>query len=306
MNMMAWLYIHAQTLISSLGRLTRVPFSFMMTVAVIAIALALPTGFYVLINNVQQISSGLVSNNQISLFLKHDLSIVQGEGLLSHLRNQIGVKSATLVSKQAALEEFRAFSGFGDALDALDFNPLPAVILLEPDLDMNQPVALEAFLLNLERIPNVDFAQLDMQWVNRLHAAMQVAERVVWMLSLLLSVAVLFIVGNTIRLEMQSRREEIVVEKLIGATDAFIRRPFLYSGFWYGFLGSLLTWALIMVMLFMIQQPVETLTSLYESQHQLLFLSFSDTIYLILVASLLGVLGAWMVLAFHLRLLNPE
>ena len=304
--MTAWLYIHAQTLISSLGRLTRVPFSFMMTVVVIAIALALPTGFYVLINNVQQISSGLVSNNQISLFLKHDLPTAQSEDLLANFRDQTGVSSATLVSKQAALEEFRSFSGFGDALDALDFNPLPAVILLEPDIDMDQPVALEAFLLNLERMPGVDFAQLDMQWVNRLHAAMQVADRVVWMLSLLLSVAVVFIVGNTIRLEMQNRRDEIVVEKLIGATDAFIRRPFLYSGFWYGFLGSLLTWVLIIIMLFMIQQPVETLTSLYDSQHQLLFLSFSDTVYLILFASLLGILGAWLVLAYHLRLLNPE
>lgn len=302
----SYLYIHAHTLLASLGRLMRVPFSLIMTVVVIAIALALPTGFYIIINNVQQITSGLVSNNQISLFLQHDLPANKSEDLLTHIQEQVGVSTAKLVSKQDALEEFRTFSGFGEALDALNFNPLPAVILIEPDDHMHQPAALEAFLVNLQQMPGVDFAQLDMQWVNRLHATMQIAERGVWMLSLLLAIAVVFIIGNTIRLELQNRREEIVVQKLIGATDSFIRRPFLYSGFWYGLLASLLAWGLVMILLLLIQQPVETLTSLYESQYRLLFLSFSDTLYLIILASLLGILGAWSVLGYHLRLLNPE
>lgn len=277
-----------------------------MTVVVIAIALAFPTGFYVLVKNIQEVSGELTTSNQISLFLKHDISNKAGARIADRLRKNPKVQDVKLIDKEAGLKEFQAYSGFGEALDALEFNPLPVVIQVLPHESLDQPAKLELLLKELETLPEADFAQLDMEWVERLHTISDIAERVVLLLSGLLGVGVIFIVGNTIRLELQNRREEVVVTKLVGGTDAFIRRPFLYCGFWYGFMSSILAWLTVTVTLLVLYGPVQRLSALYSSRYHLLFLDPAGFLVLVVVASILGIAGSWLVLAQHLNRLNPE
>ena len=277
-----------------------------MTVVVIAIALAFPTGFYVLVKNIQEVSGELTTSNQISLFLKHDIGNKAGARIAEQLKKNPKVQDVKLIDKEAGLKEFQTYSGFGEALDALEFNPLPVVIQVLPDESLDQPAKLELLLKELETLPEADFAQLDMEWVERLHTISDIAERVVLLLSGLLGVGVIFIVGNTIRLELQNRREEVVVTKLVGGTDAFIRRPFIYCGFWYGFISSILAWLIVTVTLLVLYGPVQRLSALYSSRYHLLFLDPGGFLVLVVVASLLGIAGSWLVLAQHLNRLNPE
>jgi len=286
--------------------LRETPFSTSMTVVVIAIALAFPTGFYVLVKNIQEVGGELTTSNRISLFLKHDIGNKAGARIADRLRKNPKVQDVKLIDKEAGLKEFQTYSGFGEALDALEFNPLPVVIQVLPDESLDQPAKLELLLKELETLPETDFAQLDMEWVERLHTISDIAERVVLLLSGLLGVGVIFIVGNTIRLELQHRREEVVVTKLVGGTDAFIRRPFLYYGFWYGFISSILAWLIVTVTLLVLYGPVQRLSALYSSRYHLLFLDPTGFLVLVVVASLLGIAGSWLVLAQHLNRLNPE
>ncbi len=302
----AYRHIHAHTLFSSFQRLRETPFSTSMTVVVIAIALAFPTGFYVLVKNIQEVGGELTTSNRISLFLKHDIGNKAGARIADRLRKNPKVQDVKLIDKEAGLKEFQTYSGFGEALDALEFNPLPVVIQVLPDESLDQPAKLELLLKELETLPETDFAQLDMEWVERLHTISDIAERVVLLLSGLLGVGVIFIVGNTIRLELQHRREEVVVTKLVGGTDAFIRRPFLYYGFWYGFISSILAWLIVTVTLLVLYGPVQRLSALYSSRYHLLFLDPTGFLVLVVVASLLGIAGSWLVLAQHLNRLNPE
>jgi cell division transport system permease protein len=298
--------IHVHTLLSSLQRLRETPFSTSMTVVVIAIALAFPTGFYVLVKNIQEVSGELTTNNQISLFLKPDISNEAGARIAEQLKKNPKVQDVKLVDKEVGLKEFQTYSGFGDALDALEFNPLPVVIQVLPDESLDQPAKLGLLLKELETLPEADFAQLDMEWVERLHTISDIAERVVLLLGGLLGIGVIFIVGNTIRLELQNRRDEVVVTKLVGGTDAFIRRPFLYCGFWYGFMSSILAWLIVTITLLVLYGPVQRLSALYSSRYHLIFLDPSGFLVLVVAASILGIAGSWLVLAQHLNRLNPE
>ncbi len=302
----AYLRNHAQALFSSLGRLTRSPFTSLMTISVLAIAISLAGGFYLLISNVEQLTGKVESSNQISLFLKLEISDKRGRELAARIAEKSGIEQVKLITKQQALDEFRGYSGFGDALKALDKNPLPAVIQVLPANTLEEQRQLQPLLADLQQLAEVDFAQMDMQWIKRLQSIMQLAQRVVGLLSILLGIAVLFITGNTIRLELQSRRDEVLISKLIGATHAFIQRPFLYSGFWYGFTAGTFAWLIVTVMMFSLRYPIEKLSTLYEGRFNVLFFSFSESLLLLLISSLLGIIGAWMVLVYQLQQLKPE
>jgi cell division transport system permease protein len=152
----------------------------------------------------------------------------------------------------------------------------------------------------------VDFVQVDMQWVEKLQTIMLIASRGVMLVSLLLGFAVTFITGNTIRLELQNRQDEVFISKLVGATQSFIQRPFLYTGFWLGFIAGFLAWLIITIMLLILESPVEKLSTLYNGSFELLFLSFSEFILLLMIASTLAVLGSWAVLHYQLRQLKPQ
>lgn len=298
---------HIQVFFYSLGQLSRTPVSTLMTCMVIGIALALPTGLHTLLKNAQQLSGGWESTAQISVFLKKNIAESQAQKIKSDIQRWPNVISVHYISRKQALKEFQNLSGFGDALKALNTNPLPSVLVVKPKLSSKTNEQTTQQLLNkLRKLRQTDKAQLDMQWVRRLYAIMNIVERGVQILGFLLALAVLLVVGNTIRLAIQNRRKEIVVMKLIGGTDAFIRRPFLYTGFWYGLFGGIISWLLVSFTMLSISSPIEKLTALYQNQFELNNISFLTTLMLILISIILGLIGSWFAVGRHLREIEPQ
>ena len=302
----AYLHIHAHALFSSLGRLVRNPFSSAMSIVVMAIAISLASGFYLLVVNMQQLTGNIESTNQMSLFLKPSFSDKAGENLADRIRKNSNIEHVKLITKAQALEEFKSYSGFGEALNVLEKNPLPTVIQVLPKNTLDDIHSVELLMDEFSKFPQVDFAQMDMQWVKRLHSIMQIMQRSVFLLTVLLSSAVLFITGNTIRLELQNRRDEVLVAKLVGATHSFIQRPFLYTGFWLGLLSGLVAWVLVTLMMVILQNPIERLSILYNGAFNVRYLGLSDTLSLLMIASMLGVIGSWIVLRQQLKQIKPE
>lgn len=299
-------YAHTHALFSSLGKLTAAPFSTAMTLVVLAIAVSLPAALFLLVTNLQQVAGNLESGNRISLFLRQEVSDSAGQEIADRLQRDAKVEEATLITKGEALEEFRKYSGFGEALNVLGDNPLPVVIQVIPKENAATSADIESLLQALQKEPDVDYAQMDLLWVKRLQSMMTIAKRAVALIALLLGIGVIFIIGNTVRLELQNRRDEIMISKLVGATNAFIRRPFLYTGFCYGFAGGVLAWIIVAVLLLLLRGPVQTLADLYQSGYRLNFLGFGESFVLISVSASLGVSGSWLTLLNHLRRVNPE
>ncbi len=297
---------HAQTFFFSLGQLTRTPVATLLTVAVIGITLALPAGFYVAIENVQRLARGWEDNGQISLFLKQDVSAAAAGKLADKIRRLPSVSWVDYVSREAALAEFKRLSSFGEALDALERNPLPAVLVVHPAAAHADPDTLQALLAQLRRYSEVDLAQLDLDWVRRLHAILALAREGVLILAAGLAVAVLLIIGNTIRMAVLSRRDEIEITKLIGGTNAFIRRPFLYAGMLQGLFGAVLAWLLVSLALVLLSGPIANLAGLYSSRFEAENLGFLATLALIGIGALLGWLGSRLAVGRHLRAIEPR
>lgn len=277
-----------------------------MTIVVLAIAISLASGFYILVANLQQLAGNLEASNQISLFIKDEISDARVNKFADSIRRNPDIQDVKIITKEQALAEFQLYSGFGDAVKSLEKNPLPLVIQVQPKNSLENEQALKVLLDDLDRSAEVDFAQMDMQWVKRLQSIMEVARRGVILLSLLLGAGVLFITANTIRLELYKRRDEVVIAKLVGATNGFIHRPFLYSGFWIGFFSGVTAWFIVTTIMLILKQPVETLSRLYDDAFHVLFLGFTETLALLLISSVLGVVGSWIVLHFQLRQLKPE
>lgn len=295
---------HAQVFIYTLGQLWRTPVATSLTIAVIGITLALPAALYVAIDNAQRVTRGWEANGQISLFLKRDLSETAVQKLAQRVRRLPGVSWVDYVSREAALAEFKKLSGFGEALNALERNPLPPVLVVHPLPTHANADALQALLTELRRNNEVELAQLDLEWIRRLHAMLAVARQAVFILAAGLAVAVLLITGNTIRLAVLNRRDEIEVIKLIGGTNAFIRRPFLYAGMAQGLLGAVLAWLLIGLSLLLLSGPVHRLASLYGSPFVMESLGFSETLILLASGALLGWLGSRLAVGRHLQVLE--
>jgi cell division transport system permease protein len=301
----AWLGHHAQSMVFSLGKLYRAPASTLMTIAVIGITLTLPAGFYLFMKNIENLSGDLRSTTRISLFLKLDISERSAEELNRRLRQRADIADSQLIPRDQALQEFRASSGLGDSIDLLDDNPLPHTLLVQPDGQLDR-IAIGRLLKELGQQPEVELAQLDTEWLERLYTLLEIARRAVIIISLLFSFAVLLIVGNTIRLDIQSRHQEIVVTKLIGATDAFIRRPFLYSGVWYGLFGGLLAWIIVELSAMAVSGPWQRLGLLYRSDLSLVTFSAGDFMILIGTSTALGLIGSWLAVARHLSEIEPQ
>lgn len=301
-----YLLCHAHALFSSLGRLMRSPFSSIMAVLVLAITITLAGSFYLLVSNAQQLTEGLESSNQISLFLKTDVDDAAGKKLAGQIGAKEQIESINVITKSQAMEEFKAASGFGEALNTLESNPLPAVIQIQPKNTLTDESALEALISELKVFSEVDFVQIDMQWVKRLQSIMQLAERGVTLLNVLLGFAVVFISGNTIRLELQNRREEVLIAKLVGATNAFVQRPFIYTGLWLGLFAGLLAWLLISLIVVVLQGPLEKLSLLYDGGFHILFLGLGESLLLLFMSSAAASLGAWIVLRYQLKEIRPQ
>jgi cell division transport system permease protein len=302
----AYFIHHARTLIASLGVLSRNPLSSLMTIAVIAIALALPTGMYASLNNISKLSIGWDNSAQISIFLKTHISEKQARALARKIALYSDVERVDFIHKKQALIEFQRISGFADAINSLGKNPLPHVLAVQPHIDKQRPDKINQLLKTLRKHQHVDMVQLDLQWVKRLYTMLEIAHKGIWVIALLLGVAVLLVVGNTIRLDIQNRRAEIEVTKLIGATNAFIRRPFLYTGLWYGVSGGALAWILTSLSIGILDDSVSKLALLYSSDFQLSGLGFTAGLTLILFSSLLGLLGSWLAVSRHLHEIEPS
>ena len=291
---------HLHVFRTSAARLVHAPLASAMTITVIGITLALPAALYVLVDNVARVSRGWDTGGQISLFLKPTATDAQAERLADKLRRLPSVARTEYVSRAAALEEFKRASGFGDALDVLDRNPLPPTVIVYPARSHMSTDSLQALLKDLERREEVDLAQLDLAWVKRLNAMLGIIERAVQVLAGLLGLAVVLTIGNTIRLAVLNRREEIEVMKLIGATNAYIRRPFLYTGLLQGLLGAGLSWALVALLLLVLDGPARELAGLYGSSFELAGLTGAAGAGLIAGGGLLGWIGSRIAVGRHL------
>jgi cell division transport system permease protein len=296
---------HVQAALFSLGQLVRTPLASLMTVAVIGIALALPTGLYVLIDNMQRVSGGWDTTARISMFLKKSIPEDRARHLASRIGKIPAVASVEYVSPKAALEEFKRLSGFGDTLSALD-NPLPAVILIAPKTGTANDKDLQTLVERLKKNREADLVQLDLQWVRRLNALLDIARRGAMMLGVVLAAAVLLIIGNTIRLSVLNRRDEIEVIKLVGGTNAFIRRPFLYSGVYQGLFGAIGAWVLIEGSLALLRGPVSGLAMLYNSDFSVQGLAWRASGALLLSGALLGWFGSRIAVGRHLSEIEPS
>jgi len=305
-NPLTWLLRHAQNSVAALGRLTRNPLSTLMTAAVIGIAIALPSGLHLLIDNVRSLSGTWEGASSISLFLEQTLTDQQAEQIRHTINLRNDVAEATLITKEGAMAEFRRLSGFGEALDLLDRNPLPAVVLVVPSAAHSSAEATGRLARQLEGYREIEMAQVDLQWVRRLDAIARTLERGVGVLAALLAAAVLLIIGNTIRLEIQNRQSEIEIVKLVGGTNAFIRRPFLYEGFWYGLIGAVIAITLVLTALSLMQGPVERLAGLYESHFDLTLLTSGTFMAILLGSPILGLAGAWLAVGRHLKRIVPD
>jgi cell division transport system permease protein len=276
-----------------------------MTIMVIGVTLALPAAMHLVIKNAQSISASWDNALDFSVYLKADTSLDDAQTLADIIGQRADVAQVTLISAEDALLDFREHSGFGEALDHLTVNPLPHTLVVRPS-DANTEQSMGLLNEELGNLPEADFVQVDTEWVQRFHAMLDIMQRAIAMGAGLLGAAIIVIIGNTIRLDIQSRREEIEVTKLIGASNAFVRRPFLYSGLWYGLGGGLLALALVLYGLFALKDPVARLAGLYNSGFEILALDFLESGMIIATGVTLGLIGSWFAAARHMRRIEPR
>lgn len=300
----AYLDSHRASLADSLRRLARQPFGSFLTCLVMGIALALPMGLSLLLDSVERLGGSWQRAAQISVFLDLEVADVEGQALREQIAGMGGVLAAEWISREQGLEQLQQHSGLGDALRELPDNPLPAVVLVTPqEVDK---AGLEALRARLAELPGVEQAQLDLLWVERLGAILHLGERFIFGLAVVLILALLLVIGNTIRLHIENRRAEIEVIKLVGGTDGYVRRPFLYTGAFYGIGAGLLAWGVLEYGLNWLNQSVVGLAGLYDSDFALGGVPAEDGLSLLVGALLLGWVGAWLAVARHLRQLAPQ
>jgi cell division transport system permease protein len=300
-----WLERHAQTLVGSLGRLWQKPFATLLTVIVIGIALALPACLHVLVQNVRVASGGWSNALDISVYMKPAATLEQARRAAERIRQRRDVDDVTVIEADQALAEFRKDSGFGAALDALKSNPLPHALVVRPDAEYRDPAHVAALTQELSRIDGVDIVQLDTEWVSRFNAILDVIRRGVFLAAGLFAIGILVIVGNTIRLDIENRRDEIEVTKLVGGSDAFVRRPFLYNGVWYGLAGGLTAGIIVVVVVGTLSAPVQRIAGLYGSRFALEGVGVVGWLALLAGGAALGWLGSFIVATRELRQIEP-
>ena len=297
---------HLQALLGSLGRLARSPLSTALTLLVIALALALPTSLRLLVTDAQLATGNFANAVDVSVYLKADVPLAKAQQLAQAAGQRADVAAVTVIPADKGLEDFRTYSGFGEALEALKENPLPHVLHVRPKADDSSAAALESLRHYFSAWPEVDLVQVDSEWVMRFNAILEVLRRLLLIAAALLGLGVLAVIGNTIRLEIQGRRAEIEVTKLVGGSNSFVRRPFLYTGVLYGLGGALLAWGIVAIAVAVLGDPVATLARLYGSRYTLRGPSRDDIGILLGAGVALGWLGAWISAARHLRSIEPR
>ena len=301
----SYLARHAHALLSSAGHLTRAPIATIFTVLVMGLALALPLGLDVLVRNVRAATGDFSGAVSVSVFLKTGVAESRAQQLARSARERPGVAAVQLITATQALAQFRAQSGFGAALDALEDNPLPHVLAITPQAANSNPADMESLRRYLSAWPEVDTVQLDGDWVARFNAILGLLHRALLLAAGLLALGVVAVVGNTIRLEIQNRRAEIEVTKLVGGTNGFVRRPFLYTGALYGLLAGLTAWLVVAVGMHLLGPATAHLAQSYASTFVLTGPGIRDLEILLGTSTLLGWLGSWLAAARHLARIEP-
>lgn len=301
-----WVTRHLQSMFAALGRLLRRPLSTLLTTLVIAVALALPAGLWLVVKNARAATGDLATAVQVTAYMKVGTPIARADQLAGQLRERPEVASVRVIPAEQALKEFREYSGFGTALDALTDNPLPHALVVQPRVEQRDGGTIEQLRASLAGTPDVDTVQADAEWARRLAALLDVLRTLFLAAAALLAVGVLAVIGNTIRLEIGARREEIEVTKLVGGSDAFVRRPFLYAGLFQGLFGGALALGLVALVMGAVETPIARLTALYGGRFRLGGLSLEEAGIVLLVGAVLGLLGAWIGAARHLSRIEPR
>lgn len=294
-----WLDQHLYSFVASLGRVLRRPWTTLLTIGVMAVAMALPLGLGLALDNLRHFAGSVEQSREIDLFLKPEIEVARAQALAAELRGRGDVAKVEVRTPEQGLAEFRARSGLGDAIGALEENPLPSLLIVTPGDDDASLVAA------LERLPETGLLQHDAAWRQRLQGWLGFGERLAWVLAALFGLGALLVVGNTVRLDIQSRREEIGVLQLLGATDGFIRRPFIYLGAWYGLAAGALALGLLAVAAYALRAPLHALAQSYGSGFALTGLDPLRAAGFLLAATAIGWLGAWLVTGHFLRQTRP-
>jgi cell division transport system permease protein len=294
-----WADHHVYSLVASLGRMLRKPWATALTVGVMAVALALPLGLWAALANVERFTGDVEQSRQIAVFLKPGLAPERAGALAGELRARRDIAAVELRTPEQGLAELREKSGLGEAIATLDGNPLPSLLLVTPKGD-------ELLLAeSLKTLPDADLVQHDAGWRQRLDGWLRFGTRLAWVLAALLGLGALLVVGNTVRLDIQSRREEIGVLQLLGATDGFIRRPFLYLGACYGLVAGVLALALLTAADLSLREPLAELARSYGSAFALHGFDLRYAAAIVVGAALLGWIGAGLVTGHYLRQTRP-
>lgn len=300
-----WLTRHASTSVGALGRLSRQPFASLMIILVIGVTLALPAAINVIVKNVQSVSSSWNNALDFSVYLKQSVSVAEAENLSQLIRQRADIESVELITAEQALAEFKQQSGFGAALDQLGENPLPHALVVRPGPG-NTGASLTLLQEEIGNLPETELVQVDTEWVQRFHAILDIVRQAIAIGSALLGMAIVVIIGNTIRLDIENRRDEIEVTKLIGADNAFVRRPFLWTGFWYGLLGGSFALLLVQYGLYLLKEPVARLAGLYQGNISVATLGAAESTAILGIAVFLGLLASWITAARHMRRIEPR
>ncbi|MCF7996239.1 MAG: permease-like cell division protein FtsX [Chromatiaceae bacterium] len=302
----AWGEQHREIAVTTLRRMLQQPLSTLMTVAAVAIALALPAALVVALDNVKRLGGDWQRSASVSVFLGSRVDETQGAQLRQRLAQLPEVETVELISRAEGLSEFRDYSGLSSALDQLTENPLPVVLELQLYPAALKPAQLEPFIDRIEQLPEVDFLREDARWAQRFQAILALLRAGVSLLALLLGLGVLLVIGNSIRLEIESRRDEIRIMGLVGATARFARRRFLYIGAWYGLFGGALAAVLVTLMVWLLAAQAAPLEALYHRTFDIHGLGPAGIGALLLGSSLLGIAGSWIAVGRHLDLCDDR
>jgi len=300
----SWLRQHRRALFAALGKLAAQKASGAISALVIGVALSLPAGGYALLEGLSSLAAGVALEPQMSIYLKPDSTKDDAAALAARLKSDARIGRVRFVPRDQALKELKATEGLADVVEALDHNPLPdAFVVLASD---SSPATLAALAEELRRAPSVAHVQADAVWARRLASLARLGRLAVILLAALLAFGLVAVTFNTIRLQILTQRDEIEVSKLIGATDAFIRRPFLYLGLLQGLAGGALALGIVWSGLALLNGEVRTLAQTYGSSFRFDFLSRGDSLAVLLFAGALGWLGASLSVSRYLLEIQPK
>lgn len=303
-GMRAWREQHLYSFFSSLGRLAARPWATVLTLLVMSVAMTLPLLLYLLLDNARQLGGNMQDARAVSVFLKTDVDAAAAKSLAQKLGARAEIAQVVQKTPEQGLDEFRNQSGFADALKLLKDNPLPTVLIATPK-GSTPASAIESLVAELRADSAVDQVQYDAQWRQRLDSILLLATRAGAVLALLLALGTLLVVGNTVRLDIQGRAEEISVMQLLGASNGFVRRPFLYAGFWYGATSAVLTLLLVAAVELSLAGPVSRLLASYEHRFDIHGMSLLVALAVFAGGCLLGWLGAWLATSRHMAAGQP-